>query len=299
MEPSRVAFLSVLSNTFVVLLKIIVAMITGSVAVLSEAIHTSIDLMASLIAFFSVRISGIPADRVHPYGHGKVENISGTVETLLIYVAGIWIIYESVKKLIHPEPTQLPTLGIVVMLVGATINFLVSRLINKTADRTHSVAMKSNAFHLLTDVYTSLGVAISLLLAALTGWTILDPIIGIVLASYIMFEATKLLQVSFPPLMDARLSAKEETEIMDIIESYHNEYIEVHNFRTRRSGPEEYIEFHLVVPSHLEIDAVEELTDRIEGSIQGKIPRAQILIHAEPEYERKNSPESSESNKEK
>lgn len=289
MEPSRVAFLSVLSNTFVVVLKIIVAMITGSVAVLSEAIHTSIDLMASLIAFFSVRISGRPADKIHPYGHGKVENISGTIETLLIYVAGIWIISESIKKLIHPEPMQLPALGIMVMMIGAAINFFVSRLINKTAERAHSVAMKSNAFHLLTDVYTSLGVAVSLLMATLTGWFILDPIIGIILASYIMFEATQLIRVSFPPLMDARLPAKEESKIVRIIESYQKEYIEFHNFRTRRSGPEEYIEFHLVVPSHLEIDAVEELSDRIEESIKDEIPFAQILIHSEPEYERKNT----------
>ncbi|MCO7176108.1 cation diffusion facilitator family transporter [Sporolactobacillus kofuensis] len=289
MEPSRVAFLSVVSNTLVVSLKVIVAMITGSVAVLSEAIHTSLDLAASLIAFFSVRISGRPADKIHPYGHGKIENISGTIETLLIYVAGIWIIYESVKKLIHPEPIQLPTLGVVVMLVGATINFFVSRLIDKTAERTHSVAMKSNAFHLLTDVYTSLGVAVSLLLATLTGWSFLDPIIGIVLACYIMFEAAKLMWVSFPPLLDARLSDKEENKIMEIIEGYKNEFIELHNFRTRRSGPEEYIEFHLVVPSHLKIDSVEELSDRIEESIKSEIPRAQILIHAEPEYERKNT----------
>lgn len=290
MEPSRVAFLSVLSNTLVVALKIIVAIITGSVAVLSEAIHTTLDLAASLIAFFSVRISGRPADKIHPYGHGKVENISGTVETLLIYAAGIWIIYESVKKLIQPEPIQLPALGVMVMLAGAAVNFFVSRLIDRTAERSHSVAMKSNAFHLLTDVYTSLGVAVSLLLAALTGWSVLDPMIGIVLACFIMFEATKLMRASFPPLLDAHLSDQEENKIMNIIETYKKEYIEFHNFRTRRSGPEEYIEFHLVVPSHLEIDAVEELSDQIEESIKREIPRAQILIHAEPEYERKHSP---------
>lgn len=285
MEPSRVAFLSVLSNTFVVVLKVIVAVITGSVAVLSEAIHTSLDLAASLIAFFSVRISGRPADKIHPYGHGKIENISGTIETLLIYVAGIWIIYESIKKLIHPEPMHLPILGIIVMIVGAAINFFVSRLIDNTAERTHSVAMKSNAFHLLTDVYTSIGVAISLLLASLTGWTILDPIIGIVLACYIMFEATKLMRASFPPLLDTRLSEEEENRIIKIIESYHKEFIGFHNFRTRRSGPEEYIELHLVVPSHLPIDAVEDLSDRIEESITKEIPHAQILIHSEPEHE--------------
>lgn len=287
-EPSRIALLSVLSNALIVLLKIIVGIYTGSIAVLSEAIHSSIDLMASAITFFSVRLSNRPADKIHPYGHGKVENISGTIETLLIFVAGIWIIYECVNKLVRLEPVQLPLLGVLVMLLGAALNFFVSGIIRKSAERTHSVAMKSNAFHLVTDVYTSLGVAAGLLLAGLTGWSFFDPAIGIVLAFFIMFEAAKLIRESFPPLMDARLLPKEERRIRRIIESHQKEYIEFHNFRTRRSGHDVYIEFHLVVPSHLEIDTVDELCDRMEDDIKKEIPNAQILIHSEPEHERLN-----------
>lgn len=212
-KTSKIAFLSVMSNTFVVVLKIIVGVLTGSVAVLSEAIHSFLDLMASFIAFISVRISRKPADSKHPYGHGKVENISGTIETLLIFVAGIWIIYECVHKLMHPEPVKLPVLGIVVMLIGALINFVVSRVVNKEAERVHSVAMKSNALHLLTDVFTSLGVAISLLLVALTDWYFLDPIIGMVLALYIMREAFKLMKEAFPPLVDARLTPRKNKRL--------------------------------------------------------------------------------------
>ncbi|GGL62122.1 cation diffusion facilitator family transporter [Sporolactobacillus putidus] len=288
MEPSRIALLSVLSNALIVLLKIIVGIYTGSIAVLSEAIHSSIDLMASAITFFSVRLSNRPADKIHPYGHGKVENISGTIETLLIFVAGIWIIYECANKLVRLEPVQLPLLGVLVMLLGAALNFFVSGIIRKSAERTHSVAMKSNAFHLVTDVYTSLGVAAGLLLAGLTGWSFFDPAIGIVLAFFIMFEAAKLIRESFPPLMDARLLPKEERRIRRIIESHQKEYIEFHNFRTRRSGHDVYIEFHLVVPSHLEIDTVDELCDRMEDDIKKEIPNAQILIHSEPEHERLN-----------
>ena len=226
MNSSRIAFLSVISNSFVVVLKIIVGIFTGSVAVLSEAIHSSLDLVASLIAFFSVRISNRPADKLHPYGHGKVENISGTIETLLIFVAGIWIIYECIHKLLNPAPIQLPFLGILVMLIGAGITFVVSKIVGRTAEKTKSMAMKSNALHLLTDVYTSLGVAVSLFLASITGWHFLDPIIGIVLAVYIMFEAFKLMKESFPPLMDARLSPEEERKLLNIIESHKDEYIE-------------------------------------------------------------------------
>lgn len=283
MNSSKVAFLSVLSNSFVVILKIVVGIFTGSVAILSEAIHSSLDLLASIIAFFSVRISNKPADKIHPYGHGKVENISGTIETLLIFVAGFWIIYECVLKLIHPEPIKLPFLGILVMLIGAAINFVVSRIVNKTAKKINSIAMKSNALHLLTDVYTSLGVAISLFLVSLTKWYFLDPIIGIILAVYIMFEAFKLMKESFPPLVDARLSPAEEEKIIKIIESYKDEYIEFHDFRTRRSGPTEYVDFHLVVSSHYNIETAHRLCDRIEENIIKQFERAHIIIHLEPE----------------
>lgn len=288
MNSSKIAFLSVLSNSTVVILKIIVGLFTGSVAIVSEAIHSLLDLLASFIAFLSVRISSKPADKEHPYGHGKVENISGTIETLLIFVAGIWIIYECIHKIIAPTPIKLPVLGILVMLFGALINFFVSRIVYRTAKNTNSVAMKSNALHLLTDVYTSLGVALSLLIVHLTGWYILDPIIGILLASYIMMEAFKLMKETFPPLMDARLSMEEEEQIIQIIESFKDEYIEYHDFRTRRSGAEEYIDFHLVVASNESIETVHNLCDRIEEKINTHFHKANILIHLEPENEKIN-----------
>jgi len=287
-NSSKVAFLSVLSNSTVVILKLIVGFFTGSVAILSEAIHSLLDLLASFIAFLSVRISSKPADKEHPYGHGKVENISGTIETLLIFVAGIWIIYECIHKIITPTPIKLPVLGILVMLLGALINFVVSRIVYRTAKNTNSVAMKSNALHLLTDVYTSLGVALSLLIVHLTGWYILDPIIGIILACYIMVEAFKLMKEAFPPLLDARLSKEEEEQIIQIIESFKDEYIEYHDFRTRRSGAEEYIDFHLVVASNKSIETVHDLCDRIEEKINNLFHQANILIHLEPENEKIN-----------
>lgn len=287
-RTSNFAFLSVLSNSFVVLLKIVVGIVTGSAAVISEAIHTTLDLLASLIAFFSVRISGKPADSEHPFGHGKFENVSGTIETLLIFVAGIWVIYECIHKLLNPEPIRLPTLAILAMLVGALINFFISKVIRKEADRINSIAMKSNAFHLLTDVYTSLGVAVGLLVVHLTGWHFLDPIIGIVLAVYIMLEAAKLMNEAFPPLLDTRLSDEKEKKILEIIKLFHKEYIEIHDFRTRRSGKQKFVDFHMVVPSHQSIEKTHNLCNRIENEIIKQFNDAEILIHPEPENESKN-----------
>lgn len=286
-NTSKIAFLSVISNSLVVMLKIVVGIITGSVAILSEAIHSFLDLIAAFIAFISVRISKKPADTGHPYGHGKVENLSGTIETMLIFAAGIWMIYECVQKLVNPAPVHLPVLGIVVMLAGALINLIVSKFVKREAEKVNSVAMKSNALHLLTDVYTSLGVAASLLVVTLTEWYILDPIIGMVLAMYIIYEAFKLMKEAFPPLIDTRLSEEEEKTILKIIETFQQEFIEIHDFRTRRSGPQEYIDFHLVVASHVTIKDVHDLCDRIERDITNEFKQAQVMIHPEPESERK------------
>ncbi|WP_436335106.1 cation diffusion facilitator family transporter [Bacillus velezensis] len=286
-NTSKIAFLSVISNSLVVMLKIVVGIITGSVAILSEAIHSFLDLIAAFIAFISVRISKKPADTGHPYGHGKVENLSGTIETILIFAAGIWMIYECIQKLVNPAPVHLPVLGIVVMLAGALINLIVSKFVKREAEKVNSVAMKSNALHLLTDVYTSLGVAASLLVVTLTEWYILDPIIGMVLAVYIIYEAFKLMKEAFPPLIDTRLSEEEEKTILKIIETFQQEFIEIHDFRTRRSGPQEYIDFHLVVASHVTIKDVHDLCDRIERDITDEFKQSQVMIHPEPESERK------------
>ncbi|MDX8044802.1 cation diffusion facilitator family transporter [Gracilibacillus sp. S3-1-1] len=286
-KTPKIAFLSVLSNSFVVILKLIVGALTGSVAVISEAIHSALDLLASLIAFISVRISGKPADKEHPFGHGKVENISGTIETLLIFLAGIWIIYECIQKLLMIEPIRLPILAIAVMLIGAFVNFIVSKIVKKEAEKVNSIAMKSNAFHLLTDVYTSLGVAVGLFFAYLTGWHFIDPLIGIALAIYIMFEAGKLMKEAFPPLLDSSLSFSEVQDILQIIYAHEQEYLEIHDFKTRRAGPDVYIEFHMVVPSEETIGTVHALCDKIEQEIKHEFSNAHILIHAEPEQELK------------
>ncbi|EOX1308993.1 cation diffusion facilitator family transporter [Listeria monocytogenes] len=286
MNHSNLTILSVCSNFVIVVLKLIVGFFTGSVAVISEGIHSSMDLFASIITFFSIRISNQPADEDHPYGHGKAENIAGTIETLLIFVAGIWIIVESVNKLINPHEIRFPALGIMVMLFGAIVNIIVSRIIKKAADEANSVAMKSNALHLYTDVFTSLGIALSLFLVYITGWLWLDPVIAILTAFYIMYEAYKLLKESFPPLMDKRLSADEEEAIKQIILTHKTKFIEFHDFRSRRAGAEEYIDFHLVVSSSMTIENAHSLCDEIEAEIMNFYSKAEVLIHLEPEEER-------------
>jgi cation diffusion facilitator family transporter len=159
-----IARLSILSNSCLIILKIIVGLLSRSVSIISEAIHSFMDLLASIVAFFSVRISDTPADERHPYGHGKFENISGVVEALLIFVAAFWIIYEAVKKIIEPTKVEQIGFGFAVIIVSAIVKILVSRRLYIVAKEMDSMALEADALHLKTDVYTSFGVAAGLII---------------------------------------------------------------------------------------------------------------------------------------
>ena len=150
----KVARLSLLSNTILIIMKLIVGLVTGSVSIISEAIHSTMDLLAAIIAFFSVRISDRPADDTHPYGHGKIENVSGVIEALLIFVASVWIIVEAVKKIITPGEIESVGIGFIVMFISAGINFIVSKKLYKVAKQEDSIALEADALHLKADVYT-------------------------------------------------------------------------------------------------------------------------------------------------
>ena len=161
-RKSNAALLSVASNTLLIILKLFVGMRIGSVSIISEAAHSSVDLLAAIIAFVAVRVSGRPADESHPFGHGKVENLSGTFEAILIFIAAIWILYEAAEKLRNPQPLNQAGLGILVMLISVAVNFFVSRRLYQVGEETNSVALKADACHLHADIYTSLGVLIGL-----------------------------------------------------------------------------------------------------------------------------------------
>jgi cation diffusion facilitator family transporter len=286
LQTSKIAAVSIFSNTFIVILKLASGILTGSVAVISEAIHSSLDLVASVIAYFSVKISNRPPDKDHPYGHGKFENISGTFETILIFIAGIWIICESINKILHPSPMKLPLVGVIVMLIGAALNWKIGKIVQRVGNESGSVAMQSNALHLLTDVYSSIGVGISLLLVSLTGWEILDALIGIGIALYIMKESVELGRKAFTPLLDAGLSDEELETIKSVLAKFENDYIEYHDLRTRRSGAEEHVDFHLVLPSSTSIEEAHNLCNDIENELSNVLIHPNILIHVEPEDEK-------------
>ena len=273
--------LSIISNMTLIIMKLIVGIITGSVSIISEAIHSTMDLLASLIAFISVKISDKPADFDHPYGHGKVENISGVIEALLILSASVLIIIKAINKIRNPEKIGSIGIGFLVMFVSAGINYIVSRKIYKVAKQEDSMALEADALHLKADVYTSLGVGTGLLLIWLTGLHYLDPIVAIIVAIFILKEAFELLKSAFNPLLDATLSKKE----ISIIEGEINEHKEIfcnfHNLRTRKSGKTKYIDLHLVVPENMYIKDAHNICDAIENGIEETLKFTEVMIHLE------------------
>jgi len=259
---------------------------SGSVSIISEAVHTVIDLLAAVMAYFSVKISDKPADEKHPFGHGKFENISGVVEALLIFAASGWIIHHAVIRLIEGEQivdeTGL-TLGFIVMMASAFINLVVSRKLYKVAKETDSIALKADALHLSTHVYTSAGVGISLAVIYFTGWHFLDPIAAIVVASYILKEAFEILIEAFNPLADMSLPDEEVSVIRTTIKNNLSNTVDYHMLRTRKAGSNREVDFHLEVPGNMSVSDSHDLCDQIENELQKTLPNLKLTIHVEPE----------------
>jgi cation diffusion facilitator family transporter len=282
----KTARLSVISNTGLVLMKFIVGFSIGSVSIISEAIHSSMDLVAAVIAFFAVRKSAEPPDAHHEFGHGKFEDISGLIEALLIFIAAILIIWESLQKLLGESSELLkPELliyGIAVMGISALVNWFVSQRLMKVAKLSDSIALESDAWHLRTDVFTSLGVFIGLIIIRLTGITLFDPLIAIGVAIVIMKAAYDLTRRSFSDLIDHSIPLADEQRIREIICDHASSYAGFHDLKTRRSGPEIFIEFHLVVPGTVSVLQSHDLSDHLESDLKIEFPRANITIHAEP-----------------
>lgn len=281
MNPKSLAALfSVLSNTVLVIAKLIVGTMIGSVSVISEAIHSGIDLLASIIALFSVQLASVPADETHAYGHGKIENVSGTVEALLIFIAAILIIKEAVEKLLHPVTVTQVDWGIGVMLLGSLMNFGVSRYLFRVAKKTDSIALEADAHHLSVDVLTSLGVFAGLVLVRITGWSIIDPIAALLVAGLIIKIAWEITAKSFGPVIDTCLPQEDIDRITASIQAY-PEILEYHKLRTRKSGSEYHVDVHITVDEKMTAKEAHDIADNLEKRLEMLFGRATAVIHVD------------------
>lgn len=284
-RKQNVARLSVFSNLFLTVAKILTGVSIGSVSIISEGIHSGMDLLASCIAYFSVRKSAEPPDADHAFGHGKYEDASGLIEALLIVLAAGIIIWEACQKLISGgEMLSLDLLyaGMIVMGISAVMNFFVSQRLMKVAKETDSIALESDAWHLRTDVLTSAGVFAALVLIQVTHLVFLDSMIAIIVALLILREAHSLIRRSFADLMDGSLDEDEVILIQEIICRHANEFTNFHSLKTRRSGPNRFVEFHLMMPHATPLDAAHAVLKEIETDIVAKMPRTSVIAHLDP-----------------
>jgi cation diffusion facilitator family transporter len=278
----RAAALSVASNSCLVLGKLVVGIMTGSVAIISEAIHSGMDLLAAIIAFVAVSYSDRPPDRDHPHGHGKIENLSGAVEALLIFGAIFFIAYEAIAKLVHGARVERVYLGAIVMGASAAVNTVVSIVLQRVGRRTESEALLADAAHLRTDVYTSLGVGAGLLLVQLTGRQWLDPVAALSVGLLIGWEAWRITRRSVGALLDESLPEEEQRQVREAIA---RTGVTFHAFRTRKAGATRTVDLHLDVSPAASAEQVHALCDQIEAEVRRVLPAAQVLIHPEPTVE--------------
>lgn len=281
-EKIKAARLSIASNSVLTFGKLAVGLSMNSIGVISEAVHSGLDLAAALIAYFSVREASKPADDLHLYGHGKFENLASIIESILIIVAGLMIIYNALPKLRQGSEIQSLGLGAAVMAVSAAVNWMVSGKLMITAKKTESPALAADAWHLRTDVYTSLGVFVGIGAIYLTGKTIFDPIAALCVAVLIFKAAYDLIRDSLQSILDVRLPEVEENLIRNVLQHHSADFVEYHKLRTRKSGSERYIDMHLVVPRSCPIKSVHTLCEHIEEDMRGQLPGVHVLIHTEP-----------------
>ena len=277
----RTARLSVMSNATLVLCKLIVGILTGTVSVVSEAIHSGVDLLASTTSFMAVRKSSEPPDETHDYGHGKVENVSAAAESVLIILAGIFILREAIEKIIAPQPSQSLDLAIAVMAVSSLINVAVSQRMHMIGKRTGSAAIQAEALHLRSDVWSSAAVLTGIVLMKLTGYAWIDPVIAVCVAVGIMSMGAKMFRQSYNMLMDASLSPAEEAAIGSIIMGTPG-VMGYHHLRTRKAGEKTVLDFHLELDKDMALQDAHAISEEVEQSLHHHCGPCDPTIHVEP-----------------
>jgi cation diffusion facilitator family transporter len=263
--------------------KVIVSWLTGSISILAQTTDSLLDLFAGIITFSAIRIAAKPADAEHPYGHGKVEDIAGVGQGILIFVAGGLIIYSAIGRIITKHYSiELAGAGIAVMAVSMVVSIFLSRHLLRVSRRTGSVALEANAHNIATDVYSTLAVLVGLAILRFTNLNIIDPILAIGVAIYILKVALDTIRKPISRLLDEKLPPSEQVVIEDSLRKHSREVSGFHALRTRRVGSQSHIDLHLVMAGDISLEQAHQICDQIESEIQSTLHEASVIIHAEP-----------------
>jgi cation diffusion facilitator family transporter len=281
---ARAAGLSIFSNGLLIVLKVVAGIATGSIAILTEAVHSGIDMVASLVAYLSVRKADEPADADHPYGHEKVENLAAAIEGMLILVGAGIIVYESVHRLVIGAHVERLGIGIGVLAFSAVANLAVSAYLYRQAAATDSPALAGDAAHLRTDAFTSVGVVVGLALVEITGNDALDPAVALAVAVAIVFSGVRILTRSSRVLVDEALPPEELLAVREAIEQHApDEVTGFHKLRARRAGSRRYVDLHMQFRDGTSLQRAHEISHQLQGEIRSRLRGADVLIHLEPE----------------
>ncbi len=280
----RAATLSVASNSLLILLKAIAASITGSISILTEAVHSSVDLVASIVAFVSVRKAGEPADETHRYGHEKIENLSAAIEGVLILVGSAVIAFEAIRRLLTPSHLRSIPVGWGVIGFSLLANVIVSTVIARRARATGSPALEGDAAHLRTDAMTSGAVLIGLVLVKATGAQWVDSAVALAVAAVIVITGVRVLTRASQVLVDTALPRNEIDQIKRVVESFAaHGVVGYHELRTRRAGNRRYVDLHLQFRAGTSLEQAHRTAHEVQEEIDARLPRADVLIHIEPQ----------------
>ncbi|WP_189516322.1 cation diffusion facilitator family transporter [Kushneria pakistanensis] len=280
----KIAWASLLVGFAVLGLKTLAYALTGSVALLSDALESLVNVVTAVAALIAIRVAAMPADDNHPYGHHKAEFFSAVLEGVMIIIAALLILREAVTGLMDPQPLELPVIGIVISLVATVINAVWSRVLIRVGRRERSPALVADGRHLFTDVVTSGGVIIGVLLAMTSGWWLLDPLVAIIVAVNILWSGAKVIRESLSGLMDEAVPPETMARIHSVIAATGEGAVEAHDVRTRHAGRATFIDFHLVVPGDTTVFHAHEICDRIEAGLRQALGEVRITIHVEPEH---------------
>lgn len=284
-RPSLVKFawLSVITAVVTIILRLGAFWLTDSVGLLSDALEGGVNLVAALVALFSLRIAERPPDQSHEFGHDKVEYFSSGTEGTLILIASFSIAATSINRLLHPQPLQQVGPGLVISLVAAGLNLIVGQILIRQGKQHDSITLESDGHHLMSDVWTSVGVVVGVGAAVVTGYTWLDPVIALLVGLRIGWEGIRIVRRSARGLMDYTLPADERAQVEAILNQYaSSQHVDWHALRTRQSGARRFVSVHLLVPEEWTVQQAHDFSEQVEAELRQVLPRASILTHIEP-----------------
>jgi len=279
---TRYAWLSIVTAVVIIFLKLAAYWLTQSIGFLSDALESGANIVASIITLIALIIAAKPPDREHAFGHSKVEFLSSGVEGALILFAAVFIAIQAISRLRHPQQIEQVALGVLVSAIAAVTNFTVARILLKAGREHRSAALEADAHHLLTDVWTSVGVIVAVILIGLTGWYWLDPVIALIVAAQIVFTGAKLIRGSVDGLMDVALPDNEIAEIKAILERHTGDGVTYHALRTRQAGVQRFASVHLQVPGNWSVQKGHELLETIELEMYETLAPINVTTHIEP-----------------